>query len=581
MKTNLKRWIGRVPDVSAVVQRFPVPVVLMTIFTAIIIFLDKTDPKENWIYLLGGLVLSGYVCVAWTIGREGQNKPLHILGQIVMSILICLICWFATSIYFFLPAAIGGVILLLGNSVRRGRDRDDLHVWDFTHKLWTGVVFAVVGSWIFLMGVLAIRFAMNSLFGIDMKWLTEELILPIGLGFLAPLYWMSTIPAVNEDYQELHDNPGFISKAVAFLGTWLLAPLVLIYAAILLAYGVKIILAGTLPKGEIAELTIPFLLIGTLTWLVLAPPFVGNKWLARTFQKLWFWLSVPVTILLGIAIIERVRAYGLTIERILLVLGVIWALGIGLWFSFRPKKYRDIRYIPVFAAALLLVASISAPLISVINQDKRLARFAKKAGIVSSEGQLLKNPVITDMSAAKKAKGALQYLYRHDENKRIRKRLKKWGVDQKADDSKAVYATLGLTNVKNGVRGGSGLNFVNPNTFVAISGFDHMSGILHYYGTNSRERVLAQYEDLTISVKDGSLTGEREAQILFSKNLLAWEQSFPTVDGKYVVNDPFLTLLDNQDEKLVLRLSDLNSYNDENHSWGFYLLSKGLVPKEN
>ncbi len=579
MKTNFKRWVGRIPDVSAVVQRFPVPVVLMAIFTAIIIFLDKADPKENWIYLLGGLVLAGYSCIAWTLGREGQGKPLHILGQIVISILICATSWFSTSIYFFLPAAIGGVILLLGNSVRRGRVRDDLHVWDFTHKLWTGVVFAAVGSWIFLMGVLAIRFAMNSLFGIDMKWLTEELILPIGLGFLAPLYWMSTIPAVNEDYQELHDNPGFISKAVAFLGTWLLAPLVLIYAAILLAYGVKIVLEGTLPKGEIAELTIPFLLIGTLTWLVLAPPFVGNKFLARLFQKLWFWLSVPVTILLGIAIIERVRAYGLTIERVLLVLGVIWALGIGLWFSFRPDKFRDIRFIPGFAAILLLVASVSAPLISVVNQDKRLASFAKKAGIVDTNGLLLQNPKITDMSSAKKAKGALQYLYRHDENKRIQKRLKKWGVDQSADDSKHVYALLGLTDVKNDPRSSS-LNFVNPNRYIAISGYDHVSEIIRSYGTNSSEQILATYETLTVSIKDDVLKGKRGTETVFSKNLLEWEQSFPNEDGKYVIDDPYLTLLDDQGEKLILHLSNLNSYNGENHSWGFYLLSKGLVPKE-
>jgi len=165
--------------------------------------------------------------------------------------------------------AIGAVLLILGNMVLWKKSRDDLHIWDFTHKIWTGAVFATLGSIIFTLGIFAIQAALKSLFGLRINDLTEHLILPIGLGFLAPLYWLSTAPKTDESYQELHDNPGFVSKAVAFMGTWLLSPLTLIYALILIAYGFKIVLAGSLPKGEIAQLTTPFLIIGTLTWLLL------------------------------------------------------------------------------------------------------------------------------------------------------------------------------------------------------------------------------------------------------------------------------------------------------------------------
>jgi len=86
---------------------------------------------------------------------------------------------------------------------------------------------------------------------------------------------------------------------VLFMGTWLLSPLTLIYALILIAYGFKIVLAGSLPKGEIAQLTTPFLIIGTLTWLL---------------------LSIPAAILLAISIAVRIDEYGFTTERIALLI---------------------------------------------------------------------------------------------------------------------------------------------------------------------------------------------------------------------------------------------------------------------
>ena len=163
---------------------------------------------------------------------------------------------------------------------------------------------------------------------------------------------------MDEPYDELIDNPGFVSKAVAFLGTWLLSPLTLIYAVILLAYAIKVLVAGALPKGEIAQLTTPFLLIGTLTWLVLEPPFIKEKALAKLFRKVWFPISIPAAIMLAIAVFVRVGEYGFTPERVLLMLIVSWSLGLGFWFAFGPDDKRDIRIIPGFGAALLFIGCL-------------------------------------------------------------------------------------------------------------------------------------------------------------------------------------------------------------------------------
>ncbi len=576
MSTSLKRWIGRIPDVSAVMARFPVPVGLMGIFTVLlIIVINQRGNEEQFAYLLGGIILAAYLMVSFTLSRETNQKAKAIPIQIGISLLICVAAWFARDIYFFLPAAIAGAILMLGNSVRHRRDRDDLHIWDFTHKLWTGAVFAAVGSIIFVMGMLAITFALKTLFGIDMSDLIEEFMLPIGLGFLAPLYWMSTLPPVDEPYAELHDNPGFVSKAVAFLGTWLLTPLILIYALILLAYGVKILLDGSLPKGEIAQLTTPFLLIGTLNWLVLEPPFIQGRVLARLFRRTWFWLSIPAAIMLGIAIFVRIANYGLTIERIIILFVFLWAIGIGLWFSLMPERRRDIRFIPGLAAMLAIVASILGPISSVINQDKRLGHYLKKSGIIV-DGEVPRAPDISDMDAAKNAKGALNFLIRNKEDDRILRRMEKLGLDTQGLLISDLSEKLGLTGVIENTRRPQVISYNKRMEPISVKGYELIAGP-YAMRASRREIEIGGYalfiDQDTIELRD------HLDQTIASQNIIDWALKIQHTSTEFVVKDPVIVLHDEGDLKVILHVITLNKYADDKPYGEFYVLSKGLTPK--
>ena len=48
MKNGLKRFIGRVPDVSAVLSRFPIAVMLMAVFTLGIIFENELSHFDKF-----------------------------------------------------------------------------------------------------------------------------------------------------------------------------------------------------------------------------------------------------------------------------------------------------------------------------------------------------------------------------------------------------------------------------------------------------------------------------------------------------------------------------------------------------
>ncbi len=587
MSTALKRWIGRVPDLSAVIARFPVAVAIMAIFTLLLIFEDVVSSEEQLARLLAGLAIGGYVSVCWTVSREGRGlKPLW-LFEVGIAVIIALLAWHSKSLMLNIVMAVGAILLWLGNSVRNRRGREDLHVWDFTHKIWTGAAFAALGSIIFLVGTFAIAQALKSLFGVDIRDLVQELILPVGLGFLAPVYWLSTVPQANESHAELTDSPGFVSRAVAFLGTWLLSPLTLIYAAILLAYGVKIIMEGTLPKGEIAQLSTPFLIIGALTWLVLEPPFIRDKLPAKLFRKTWFFLSVPVAILLAIAIGVRIGQYGLTPERIALVFCVIWAIAVGLWFTFGPKDKRDIRLIPGVAAALLAFGAIFADRISYQSQISRAVTHLKEAGLMSQDGSMLATDIneISDADAARTAKGALRYAYRHAPEKTWQRFLDDPvpdDINYRYPQTDPFFKKMGLDEVLDPARNGLYTSYNDNNQVIDVAGYDRLYGPIMYYaryGKNDNERSLYDKAELKVVALKDIVKISKSDQEVGTFNFEEWGKALPLSDTNIIVDNPYIKLERTGTSEVTLKIQSIsrNGRSDSEHridNVNFYVLIK-------
>lgn len=590
MKAAMKRWVGRVPDLGDVIARFPVAVGMMAIFTIIIIFFDNFGSNEPLGRMLAGLIIGAYLAFCITIAREARGQSRLIPVQVLAALICAVLAWFSKELRINLPMAIGAVLLILGNMVLWKKSRDNLHIWDFTHKIWTGAVFATLGSIIFTLGVFAIQAALKSLFGLRINDLTEHLILPIGLGFLAPLYWLSTAPKTDESYQELHDNPSFVSKAVAFMGTWLLSPLTLIYALILIAYGFKIVLAGSLPKGEIAQLTTPFLIIGTLTWLLLEPPFIKTKALANLFRKLWFPLSLPVAILLAISIAVRIGEYGFTPERIALLMAVIWSLGLGAWFTFGPKTKRDIRFVPGFAAVLLVMGAFGAELLSAQNQKSRAISGMKAAGIMTDMGVIKRKEDIdiTDTLAAGKAKGSLAYLARQDEKALINRlfndaeNVPEFGKYNTAD----LYERLRLTDIAldTGRYQTRSINYEAEDKVMDIAGYEKLYGPFSYYARSATRKVeLFSKDGFLISGEGHDLSFAQNDMVKATFNIQNFIETLAISDGKYRIKDDVIAALDQDEQKIVIRVTSIGNWKDDaregdedNITFGFYVLTKGL-----
>jgi len=584
MTPNKVSWMDRLPDLGAVIKRFPIAIVIMgcVTFYYILFGFDSRNDAAN--FAVTGAIVSAYLAMMQTLWAEARDGRPNWLLQILMSIGLAVLFYFSEKLRLNVAMLVVAVLLIIGNSARLGRTRDDLHVWDFTHKIWTAAGFAALGSTIYYLGVWAIMNAFESLFGVNIERLIVHLILPTGLVFLAPLYWLSNIPPVDDPTDYLNDNPSFVSKAVAFLGTWVLSPLTLIYALIILAYALKILLQMELPKGEIAVLTTPFLIIGTLTWLLLEPPFIQKNMLAQIFRKFWFVLSVPAAMMLSISVGVRVGAYGLTEQRVLLILAVVWSLGLAGWFIFAPTARRDIRIIPALAAVLLLAA---APMIHHVSIASQSARFERAVADmkVAEKG---------DLKPAVAAKGALQYLWRNEAEDNARRIVRAAGykVSDKAKHSE-IREILDLDTVKtrrrhrpNDVARRVEKYIYNaPSKSIYVAGYDYIFGGLGASLNKKRVSHLTELEDGIIKIENGIIIIYQGDTELGRFDLKTWVDSLELAEGTILVPENTPILYEDANRRLALYVKSMKrnvTNGDIETASGnikFHILSKGFTPK--
>lgn len=137
----------------------------------------------------------------------------------------------------------------------------------------------------------------------------------------------------------LHDNPQERSynKIFRFFALYIFLPLAVLYALILFAYGLKILISGAWPRGMIVRMVIGYTAFGMIGYLLSYPLRKDSKRLGKVHN--WYFISsLLFVILLFVAIWMRIDQYGLTAQRYLVVMIGIRIVIIS-WFSlFKPSK---------------------------------------------------------------------------------------------------------------------------------------------------------------------------------------------------------------------------------------------------
>jgi hypothetical protein len=161
-----------------------------------------------------------------------------------------------------------------------------------------------------------------------------------------------------------------MSNVLRIIINFIMSPTILIYTLILFIYFITIVCKWSLPKGDIAYMVSAFVAV-TLIGFVLQ--YVLPKRYYDWFYKNFTWIAIPPLVLYWIGACHRIAQYGLTQERVyLIIVGVLMTLFVLMLATEKTKKFRAMLLIAFCAVAVFTyIPGVSANSIGICSQTKR------------------------------------------------------------------------------------------------------------------------------------------------------------------------------------------------------------------
>jgi len=227
--------------------------------------------------------------------------------------------------------------------------------WQFNRIIFLRFLIGGIYSAVLFLGLAAAIGSMNFLFNFKFEWDTFAIIWVWIAGIFQTVFFLSGVPANLSALEEDRTYPGGLKIFTQFV----LIPLATVYAFILLAYEAKILIEWELPKGLVSNLILGYAVFGILSLLLIYPVRNQdeNKWL-KTFSRSFYYVLIPLILLLVWAVLARVLDYGITEERYFLIILAAWLAFINAYFLL--SKSQNIMIIP-FSLCLVTVFSVYGP----------------------------------------------------------------------------------------------------------------------------------------------------------------------------------------------------------------------------
>jgi hypothetical protein len=429
--SDLTVYIMKFPSVKnlgdnalVTIRRFPFEVLFAlagTIAGTVKIELSRLNlMQENWclrimmIANLGLLLSLSVTLFTESKGITGSKKLLIRLGALVIGILLIFMINPALResdyVRFFLFSLAFHLLVAFAAFTVKGHIQG---FWQFNKTLFLRFLTSALYSAVLFLGLAAAIGAMNFLFNFKFEWDTFSILWVWIVGMFSTIFFLRGVP------QNIHtlDNDFSYPKGLKVFTQYVLIPLATVYVAILLAYEIKILIEWTLPKGLVSNLILGYAVFGILSLLLVYPirEQDENKWL-KTYSRSFYFLLIPLIVLLFTAVGTRVFRYGITEMRYFLILLACWLLLITVYFLITKKQ--NIKLIPI-SLSLLTLLSIYGP-----QSAFSVSEFSQKRALVEifKKNNAFKNGKLTSVDSVKisskdgnRAVSTLDYLIsKHD-----------------------------------------------------------------------------------------------------------------------------------------------------------------------
>ncbi|MGV3508042.1 MAG: DUF4153 domain-containing protein, partial [Sphingobacteriaceae bacterium] len=324
-----------------------------------------------------------------------------------------------------------GFHLLVAFAAFIGRENQVNAFWQFNKTLFLRFLTGVLYSGVLYVGLCAAVASMNFLFNFDFQSDTFSIMGVWIIGMFQTIFFLAGVPSDLRSLQEDLSYP----KGLKLFTQYVLIPLASVYVVILLSYEIKILVQWNLPKGLVSSLILGYAVFGILSFLLIYPlrNLEENKWI-KTFSKSFYFLLVPLLILLYLAIYTRVENYGITEGRYFLIVLALWLSFITLYFLL--SKRENIIVIPL-TLCIITIIGVYGPLSAFSIAEKSQLRQLKEV--------LLKNKMLVN--------GKLQPLAQKldsADNDRIRD-ISRYMIDKYGLESLQPIISEDLTTVKDSI----------------------------------------------------------------------------------------------------------------------------------
>lgn len=462
------------------------------------------------------LALPSFLAITIRSRFRGLSATQKMVEYAVIAVLLALFYFSVDSfitikdiIRFFLLNITAHLMVSCAGFIKRGSTHA---FWQFNKVLFLQIVTAVIFSGVLFAGLAGAIGAVDVLFSLNVneEWYLKLFILIAGL--FNTLFFLSGIPEDPQQLEQTYEYP----KVLKIFTQFVLVPLVLIYLIILLAYEGKIIALWKLPQGWVSNLILAYGVAGILSILLVYPIRSAgeNSWI-KVFSKWFYVLLLPLVVLMFVAIGTRIRAYGYTEERLLVLALAVWLACVSLYYLLRPGA--DIRTIPLSLACVAVVLNFSAFPIAKASQRNRLHTLLQKNKLLSGDVAVkIKEGGKVSFKDRKNISSIVYYLLQNHGKESLKPWFKTDTLKEEKynaySNAEILLRSLGMAYVDNYVTENDSSmrvvwqTFYSYNNEIRISGFDYLIPLDSYKNNedSSKKFRLKTEEEQIIVVYDSS-----------------------------------------------------------------------------
>lgn len=360
--------------------------------------------------------------------------------------------------------------------------------FNYLKSIFIAIVRSLFFSMILCLGIILALLAVEHLFNVDFHDGRYFQVFILCIGIVNTWIYLSDFP------KEVHTQTKInYTKALEVLVKYILIPLVILYLIILYAYSLKILINWSLPKGWVSYLVIALAFLGFIIQLLIKPiQKTIDSAAIRKFYPWFYWLLLPLIVLLFVAIFRRISDYGITENRYFVLVIALWVLGMSAYMIISKKK--STKWFPLSLAVLALLISFgfwgafSVSTNSQVNQFEKVFNDIKSTNFKTTFDKHDRFQSIIHYLGKKKQTDKLSAILGYNPEK-VFKTDSYWTINNRLVDTLQISITNKTPNYK---RDNYYYSLDDLNSMFDIKGYNTMSQV-NVYQTSYYEKVDSLY----------------------------------------------------------------------------------------